>query len=139
MAQRPEYKPGLLPTGRPSKNISQLRYWAQQVFFDEEVVSSDDIKDIVRRAVADAKDGNAQARDFVAAYRFGRPKPMEEGAGLTINVEGEGTKIALLSDAALEALIALGHAPAIEETEPPNADQVVDAEYRALPGDPRAD
>jgi hypothetical protein len=89
--------------------------------------------DIVKRAVTDAKDGNTAARDFVAAYRFGRPKPMDEGVGLTINVEGEGTQIALLSDAALEALIALGHAPAIEDVTP---DKAVDAIYRVLPGDP---
>lgn len=138
MAPRPEYKPGLLPVGRPSKNVMQQRYRAQQVFFDPEVVSDDDIKDIVRRAVADAKDGNAQARDFVAAYRFGRPKPMDEG-GLSITVEGDNTRIALLSDEALEALVALGHAPAIDDADPAHADQVVDAEYRALPGAPGPD
>jgi hypothetical protein len=137
VAPRPEYKPGLLPVGRPSKNVMQQRYRAQQVFFDPEVVSDDDIKDIVRRAVSDAKDGNAQARDFVAAYRFGRPKPMDEG-GLSITVEGDNTRIALLSDEALEALIALGHAPTIDD-DPAHADQVVDAEYRALPGDPGPD
>lgn len=136
---RPENKSGSLPVGRPSKNIMQLRYWAQQVFFDEDVVSQDDVKDIVRRAVVDAKEGNAAAREFVAAYRFGRPKPMDEG-GIVISVEGEGTRIALLSDEALEALVALGHAPAIEDVEPADADlKVIDAEYRTLPGDPGTD
>lgn len=135
MAPRPEYKPGLLPVGRPSRDVMAQRYRAQQVFFDEEVVSSDDIKAIVRRAVQDAKDGNAQARDFVAAYRFGRPKPMDE-AGITINVEDNSTRLALLSDAALEALIALGHAPAIEDVTPEDHPKAIDAEYRPLPSDP---
>lgn len=133
MAPRPEYKPGLLPVGRPSKDIMRQRYRAQQVFFDEDVVSTEDIRAIVRRAVEDAKEGNDQARNFVAAYRFGRPKPMDEG-GITINVEGDNTRLALLSDEALEALIALGHAPAIDDVSP-TVDQVIDADYRALPGD----
>lgn len=139
MAPRPEYKPGLLPVGRPSKNIMQQRYIAQGCFFDPDVVSDDDIKEIVKRAVADAKDGNAQARDFVAAYRFGRPKPMDEG-GITINIEGDGTKIALLSDEALELLISLGHDPvAIDDDATPNADRAIDAEYRTLPAPPGSD
>lgn len=130
MAPRPDYKPGLLPVGAPSKNISQLRYWAQQVFFDEDVVSREDVKAIVKRAVADAKDGNAQARDFVAAYRFGRPKPMDEGQGLTINA-GDNTKVVMLSDDALDLLISLGQAPALDDADTPKA---IDAEYRTLPG-----
>lgn len=131
---RPENKSGSLPVGRPSKNIMQLRYWAQQVFFDEDVVSQDDVKDIVRRAVVDAKEGNAAAREFVAAYRFGRPKPMDEG-GITINIEGDDTKLALLSREQLELLVSISEAPiAIEDVTPSHADQVVDAEYRPLPG-----
>lgn len=123
----------LLPVGRPSKNISQLRYWAQQVFFDEDVVSQDDVKEIVKKAVEQAKDGNPQAREFVAAYRFGKPKPMDENTSLVFTPDGD-VKVVTMTDDQLEALVALGHAPAIEDVTPPNADQVVDADYRVVPG-----
>jgi hypothetical protein len=128
-------KPGTLATGRPSKDVMKLRYQAQRVFFDETVVSEKDIADIVKRAVADAKDGNAAARDFVAAYRFGRPKPMDEGVGLTINIEGDDTQLALLSREQLELLVSIKEAPlAIEDGSSAMDDDAIDAEYRPISG-----
>jgi len=69
-----------------------------------EACPQDAWREIVARAVADAKAGDAKARDWLAAYLVGRP----EAAAVTLHtlaVEDEAGTDAVAEDASLAAIL----------------------------------
>jgi hypothetical protein len=118
VAPRPEYKPQVLPVGRPSKDIQSWRYRMQERF--REVVSIEDLDEIIGAAVLQAKIGNSDARNFVAAYCFGKPPQLDKDEIAAMHVDGNlNVALIKLTDEQLEALAAID----------PNA---IDADYHVV-------
>lgn len=65
----------LNPTGQPEVRQRHQHYLQLM----EETITDEEVREIVRRAVADAKDGNRFARDFIFQYLIGKPAVVSGG------------------------------------------------------------
>ena len=78
-----QIKPGQSgnPGGRPKK-VSKSELLAVL----HETVTTDDYKAIVERAIVQAKAGNRFAREYISLYMLGRPKPMDDDDGDSVQM-----------------------------------------------------
>ena len=77
------FKPGQSgnPGGRPKK-VSRSQLLAVM----HETVTADDFQAIVNRAIEQAKNGNRFAREYLSLYMLGRPRPMDDDDGDSVQM-----------------------------------------------------
>lgn len=103
---------GLLPVGRPDRDIQNWRYAMQRRFRGK--VTPEDVDEIIETGIRKAKEGDVQWASLVFPYIFGRlPKESDDNQAGDVNVNGNINVIMNeLTVEQLEALAALNTARA---------------------------